>query len=89
LQQTDGTYAPYATFDNIDNVCKLLNDYWSKKSRFSVSADNLAKAWVTMWNKKKMSDADFNSFKTNDKEIYDAIVSVIDDAINLADALKL
>jgi len=36
-----------------------------------------------------MSDADFNSFKTNDKEIYDAIVSVIDDAINLADALKL
>ena len=88
-KQIDGTYAPYATFDNVDDVCKLLNDYWAKKSGFSVSADNLAKAWITMWNKKKMSDADFNSFKVNNIDSYNQIVKKINEGIDLAFALKL
>jgi hypothetical protein len=88
-KQTDGTYAPYATFDNIDNVSKLLNDYWSKYSGVSVSAENLAKLWITKWNKKKMSNSDFESFKKNNDGIYKDIVNKINDGIDLAFALKL
>ena len=88
-KQTDGTYAPYATFDNIDNVSKLLNDYWSKYSGVSVSAENLAKLWITKWNKKKMSNSDFESFKKNNNDIYKDIVNTINDGIDLAFTLKL
>lgn len=88
-KQKDGTCAPYATFDNVDNVCKLLNDYWSPVSGFSVSADNLAKAWITKWNKKKMSNSDFESFKKNNIDSYNTIVKKIEEGIILADTLKL
>jgi hypothetical protein len=88
-KQIDNTYVPYATFDNIDNVSKLLNDYWSKYSGVSVSAENLAKLWITKWNKKKMSNSDFESFKKNNDDIYKDIVNTINDGIDLAFALKL
>ena len=87
--QNNGDYVPYATFDNIDNVCKLLDNYWSPSSKVSVSADNLAKAWITKWNKKKMSDSDFESFKKNNTQSYNDIVKKIDEGIILADILKL
>jgi hypothetical protein len=87
--QNNGDYVPYATFDNIDNLCKLLDNYWSPVSGFSVSADNLAKAWITKWNKKKMSNSDFESFKKNNTQSYNDIVKKIEEGIILADTLKL
>jgi hypothetical protein len=89
LEQKSGEYAPYATFDNVDNVCKLLNDYWGSYSGVKVSAENLAKLWITKWSKKKISDADFEKFKKNNKTKYDAIVSTVNEGIDLAFTLKL
>ena len=89
LGQKDGTYVPYATFDNIDNLCKLLNDYWGNYSGISVSAENLAKLWITKWSKKRINDADFEKFKKNNKTRYDAIVSTVNEGIDLAYTLKL
>jgi hypothetical protein len=88
-RQKDGDFVPYATFDNIDNVSKLLDNYWSKYSRVSVSAENLAKLWITKWNKKKMSNSDFESFKKNNDESYKDIVKMVQEGIVLADILKL
>ena len=87
--QNNGDYVPYATFDNIDNVCKLLDNYWREYSGVSVSAENLAKLWITKWNKKKMSNSDFESFKKNNNDIYKDIVNTINDGIDLAFTLKL
>ena len=89
LEQKSGEYAPYATFDNVDNVCKLLNDYWGNYSGVKVSAENLAKLWITKWSKKRISDADFEKFKKNNKTKYDAIVSTVNEGIDLAFTLKL
>jgi hypothetical protein len=88
-RQKDGDFVPYATFDNIDNVSKLLDNYWSKYSGVSVSAENLAKLWITKWNKKKMSNSDFESFKKNNDESYKDIVKMVQEGIVLADILKL
>jgi len=82
---------PYATFGTFKKMVEFTSLRW-KNFVNEIDLNNnetFLKNWFLNWNKDPQPSANFDTFKNNNKSLYDQLLKKVNDGVSLAKTLKI
>jgi len=79
---------PFATFESEAKMYEFLQNKWGPNSTITLSAENILKLWIKKWNK-SWSENEYTNYKNENQLDYENRLSIVEDALQLADTLGL
>ena len=81
---TQGESQPYASFENIQNMCKFLEYRWGVKSpSINNSPASMVEGYVRYWNS-NLTINEYNVLKNNNIDDYNELYSTVEKALEIA-----